>query len=320
MPDNCVSMYNYIKEKVMSKNVFIVHHNDFDGWCSAAIAYRALKDREPVLIEANYGSEPDMKQFEGQELYILDFSFDPKIIKDLISKDTRVIWIDHHKTAITKMIDAGFIDKDDHSNWVPELEGMISEEKDQLAGCALTWFYFNDEFAFQKDKLPEAIKLISAFDVWVKEDKERIDTFIAGLYTLDLQDPKSNDWDKLILNNTGHWVGKSPISEVLRAGKSIIQFRTKFAEEYCEKYAFEAKFEGYKVLACGLSNMGSFAFGERSQNYDFVMSFEFDGDKWCYGLYQGKAKVDLGKIAQKYGGGGHMGAAGFSTGNFILNT
>jgi len=45
------------------------------------------------------------------------------------------------------------------------------------------------------------------------------------------------------------------------------------------------------------------------------MSYQYSGPLgvWQYSLYSTNPNVHCGEIAQKYGGGGHRGAAGFSS-------
>ena len=59
----------------------------------------------------------------------------------------------------------------------------------------------------------------------------------------------------------------------------------------------------------GLYKFGGEAFGEKIKTYDICISFEFDGDNFVVSLYS--ERIDVASIAEKYGGGGHKGAAGF---------
>ena len=47
------------------------------------------------------------------------------------------------------------------------------------------------------------------------------------------------------------------------------------------------------------------------------MSYYYDKDKWYVSLYNDDGKTDCSKIAKRYGGGGHKGAAGFIVENII---
>ena len=52
-------------------------------------------------------------------------------------------------------------------------------------------------------------------------------------------------------------------------------------------------------------------------DYDILIGFSYDGEKWTYSLRSEKA--DCSELASKYGGGGHKGAAGFNSTDFGLN-
>jgi nanoRNase/pAp phosphatase (c-di-AMP/oligoRNAs hydrolase) len=42
------------------------------------------------------------------------------------------------------------------------------------------------------------------------------------------------------------------------------------------------------------------------------MVYAFNGEKWSYSIFSGDKAVDCSKIAESYGGGGHLSAAGFT--------
>ena len=78
--------------------------------------------------------------------------------------------------------------------------------------------------------------------------------------------------------------------------------------------AYEVIFEGYKCLVLNTAQSGSIQFNS-VDGYDIYITTNFNGKKWVINLYnnnhEGQGKVDVGKIADKYNGGGHFGASGF---------
>jgi len=129
--------------------------------------------------------------------------------------------------------------------------------------------------------------------------------------------PRSAIWDELFPFSfipflTGY-AGNDPyqkIQKIEKEGELCVKFRNSFCEDYCNSYGFETVFEGYKCFALGIYMFGSEAFGDRMKTHDICLSFEYLGDKWIVGLYSENKDIDVGKIAQKYGGGGHAGASG----------
>ena len=61
------------------------------------------------------------------------------------------------------------------------------------------------------------------------------------------------------------------------------------------------------------------AFGDRVNDYDIVMPFNYNGRKWRYSIYTVKTGVDCSRIAKQFAGGGHPQAAGFTTYNLIID-
>ena len=48
-----------------------------------------------------------------------------------------------------------------------------------------------------------------------------------------------------------------------------------------------------------------------SDDFDIMITYVFDGEKYTVSLYTTKKDVNVAVIAKKYGGGGHPQAAGF---------
>ena len=55
---------------------------------------------------------------------------------------------------------------------------------------------------------------------------------------------------------------------------------------------------------------------ENADDYDLLISFSFDGVMWNYLLRS--TRIDCANLAEMFGGGGHKGAAGFSSNKFEL--
>jgi oligoribonuclease NrnB/cAMP/cGMP phosphodiesterase (DHH superfamily) len=258
------------------------YHNDLDGRCAGAIVYRTIAKRENwEMIEVDYKDEIDLEKIEdGEEIVIVDFSFKPEVMEKVLIKTSNVIWIDHHKTAF-------------EYKYSKELEGLRLNE---YSGCELAWKYFTNNGSI----MPEAVKLIGDRDKWAWKFGDKTKYFNLGLQVYQHQ-PKDEIWDNLL--------NKGDIEEILNAGFICQKFRDNFCKDYMDSYGFETIFEGYKCFACGLYMFGSEAFGDRFKQYDICISFEFVKDKWIIGLYS--EKIDVGKICQKHGGGGHTGAGGF---------
>ena len=270
----------------------IYFHNDSDGRCAGAIAYRAAKVEgvKVELIEINYKDNVDIEKIKiGEKIIIVDFSFKPDVMEKVLLLTKNIVWIDHHKTAF-------------EYKYSVELDGL---RDNAYSGCELAWKYFHG-----KRPMPRAVELIGDRDKWSWLFGKETANFNAGLLLYNHQ-PKDLIWSTL-LNVDDHIPTvhlRKYIINIKEEGKICLKFRDQFCNDYARGYGFETVFEGYECFALGLYMFGSEAFGERIKEYDICLSFAYLGDGWIVGLYS--EKVDVSEIAIKYKGGGHRGSAGF---------
>jgi len=270
------------------------HHNDLDGRCAAAIvlwSLPAFDDRKGSFIEVDYKDKIEVEKIGADErVYIVDFSFKPEVMEQVLQKTQNIIWIDHHKTAFE--YDYGI-----------ELDGLRNIN---YSGCELTWIYFYGEsFEFYKDGkqtgMPEAIKLIGDYDKWALKYQPECFEFYEGM-KLELNYPKSTVWRNLFANDKG-------VADIIQGGKTAIKYRDNYCADMNKHYGYETSIEEHRAFAVNLYRFGSQGFGNLFDEYDLCISYIHDGKKFTVSLYS--QKVDVSKIAIKHGGGGHTGAAGF---------
>ena len=269
----------------------IYFHSDLDGRCAGAIACRALRDQNKgakvELIELDYKDEIVVKEINPYEqVIIVDFSFKPEVMEKVLLLTKNIVWIDHHKTAF-------------EYKYSEELRGI---RDNKFSGCELTWKYF-----YGKKEMPRAVELIGDKDKWAWKFGEHTANFNMGMKLYDHQ-PEDKIWNRLF--GLGAYFRLAEVSDIIEEGKICIKFRDQFCKDYAKSYGFETVFENYKCFALGIYMFGSEAFGDRMKKYDICLSYEYVGDSWIVGLYSIK-DIDVSKIAQKYGGGGHTKAAGF---------
>lgn len=269
----------------------IYHHNDLDGRCAAAITLRAKNSLDAELIEVDYNMQIIVAEIDfDEEIIIVDFSFKPEVMRKVLKRTERIIWIDHHKTAANYEVEYG-----------QKIAGLRDFSEPGLSGCELAWQFF-----YTRDVVPTAVMLIGDRDTWRWEHGEHTAHFFNGMLSVDNK-PESSIWDTLLSEDAQADFATEAITE---RGKIVIQFRDRFVTDYCNNYGFETEFEGYRCFAVGMYMFGSKVFGERFEQYEVCMAFEFDGAKWIIGLYS--TTIDVAEIAKKRGGGGHTNAAGFT--------
>jgi len=265
--------------------LIIYHRTDFDGKCSAAIAKKVIPNAD--FYGWNYGDPIDWELIKlYNQVVMVDVSF--PTIEDMIKINEAVnefIWIDHHDTAIKKYKDL-------------KLKGI---QKNGDGACVHTWRYFFNE------PVPKGVQLLGDYDIWNHSDPDTL-PFQYGMRFFNVKANEDSVWNPIFDENGN-------ISEILNIGKTCLMYQREQNEKRA-RHAFELEFEGLKFLTLNHPPIGSLVFEsvEDINQYDAQMTFSFNGQKsiWMISMYKIKDGIHLGEIAQKYGGGGHKGAAGFS--------
>ncbi len=263
-----------------------LHHNDADGRACGAIVRRAM-GKEVVLCEMDYGeSLPLDLVVVADHILIVDFSL-PKTEMEQLALYHQFTWIDHHKSALDEMDGAA-----DHWSGIRD----TSE-----AACVLTWQYF-----FPDQAVPRAITLIGDRDIWRWAEADT-GAFNEGLYQYFTRPNNDELWEPLLDDDP------DLLSHIIELGSTLREARLREIRRTTARYGFGAIFEGYRTLVVNLRGSGDLGAQIRTLGYQMGYCYV---DKVSEGqlmtfvtLYSDE--VDVSKIAQKFGGGGHAGAAGF---------
>ena len=120
------------------------------------------------------------------------------------------------------------------------------------------------------------------------------------------------------------YVGRYTIEDKIQEqGKSIYKYLCTEAKQ-AYKNGFEIEFisdgadgesifKKLKFICINKERFNPINFGTdyHKENYDGVACFWYNGNEWCFSLYNDNGKVDCSELAAQFGGGGHAGAAGF---------
>jgi oligoribonuclease NrnB/cAMP/cGMP phosphodiesterase (DHH superfamily) len=262
-----------------------------DGICSGAIVKMKFPDCK--MIGIGYGETFNFDYIkEGEEIFMVDFSLKDRNEMDTLNNMCRLTWIDHHYHAI----------KDVEAN---EFRGLLDS---RFAACELTWMFLNDE------PIPLAIYLLGRYDIWDHKDDRTI-PFQYGIQGLDLAvaDPR---WHAIINGNFAS-------GEILINGRIIRKYMQKQYQKFFESNGIICTLDEHSCFAFNAFVMDSLMFMEipNKREYDILAGFSIniDSAKVRYSLRAGNGLVDVGEVAQKYGGGGHQAAAGFYHDDIIFN-
>jgi hypothetical protein len=293
----------------------VFYHNDPDGFCAAYWVRKHL-EQEGIpfetsdFIEMNYDKQfPWDVLTPDEQVFMVDFSLnDPEdMIK--LSKMSDFIWIDHHKTAIDKM--NVFCNK---SAW----EQPKGIRIDGVAACALTWAFFfgnKDDATYMYDA-PLFTQYIHLWDTWAwknQPEKDDVEAFITAFMSKDIN-PMSKAWDEFLEEDPD--IKDLPAIVIqegyVQPGHAMISFRDGYGKTCCDSIGKTIEFEGIRCFVCNMAKCNSEWFKSVDPtSYDVLMPFYYNvqTEQFCFSLYSDK--VDVSKIAVKYGGGGHCGSAGF---------
>ena len=263
----------------MKSKVVLYHVNCWDGFGGAWVAWKKFKD-SATYIGVDYNSEPP-KGLVGKEIYLIDFCYKKGQMDKLVRENLNVVALDHHITRKAEVqIAKEHVFDNDHS------------------GAFIAWKYF-----FPKKRVPNLIQYVQDNDLWkfrVKKSKEIMLAVNLHPYSFSVWDKISRDLEK-----------KNKRSRYIIQGEAIL--------DYVQMLAREMSFNADKVILGGVKalavNAQRFI---RSELGNTLTKMGVDvGIVWyakrdeIHVSLRSNGKVDVAKLAEKFGGGGHEKAAAF---------
>lgn len=288
----------------MNPILIIYHKADYDGKMSAAVCFYWLcgATGEATMLGWDYGDPlPDISSYA--RVYMVDISNDLLVPAN---KD-KIIWIDHHRTAIEKYGNA----------W----DGIRIEG---VAACRLCWQWFQSHFRKERypskqdfiDRTvqePPVVRLLGEYDVWDHRDQNahllqyglRVDGIGVDALTDYLSDYEYSKQKS----------DEATLSQWLLNGAIASRYAMTL-DKSMAKRSYEIMWEGLRFLVLNTALGNSHTFLSRvNATHDALLMWRWDGHRCKVSLYHapGKEHHDLSVIAKKFGGGGHPGACGFET-------
>ena len=284
----------------MKTKLVIYHKSDFDGIFCREIAKHFLGEKDVTYVGWEYGESQAIVPPGIENIFMLDISLDEWM------NDPRLVWIDHHKSAMEKY----------H-------HGISGYRIDGVAACRLAYQWFlmasldkdnmsyylplKQDFVERKVTEPWAVRLAGEYDIWDKRDPDA-ELFQHGLRSEELY---SGVWNNL-LDETGEF--DATVTRLLNQGRALQYAKAKENEYIITNFGHNIVLDGMPMLACNHARFNSFLFTAGIKpHHEALLGFKWTGKDWSVSLYHapGKEHHDLSLIATKYGGGGHKGACGF---------
>ncbi len=301
-------------EKAISKikrpENWVIYHarrgsrNDYlfpcpDGWASAFIAWKKLKDTA-TYIPLDYEMAIPFSPESGDKIYCLDFSVNTETINKWKSLGCEVIIIDHHESQVKHLMGLGGFE-------------LIVDY--QRCGAWLTWDYF-----FPDVELPEWVRYIDYRDTgkaWNPEYESLLDynEFFCGMRS---QPFDFKVWDKETQSD--------PTQRWIELGKPLYQERLKKVAKTIKDKLEIRKIPGGAVVpvlkgASYPTESAAYLY-EHYPEYDFYafVSEVEGGEKWSLRSDVANGNFDCSAYAVEVtkffdpefeGGKGHPNAASF---------
>lgn len=262
------------------KNILVIYHKDEDGFGGAWAAWKKFKDKAQY-IAANYDcQEVFLKKIKNRKVYLIDFCYSAEEMKILLTNNREVIVIDHHISSIENVKIST-----DHRYAVKN------------SGAVLAWQYFHPE-----KPAPKLLQYIEDMDLW-KFKHKFTRAVIAAISTYE---SRFIVWDKIAKDLEKSKTSKKYVDE----GRAIIKYQDMVIKKIADK-GIKARLDGRSVFAVNAplleSNIGNYIWKNKKV---IGLIWHFKKEKVKVSLRSG-GDIDVSKIAEKFGGGGHKHSSGF---------
>lgn len=265
----------------LSKDIVVLYHGDCtDGFSAAWVVWNKFGDKAEYL-----GIDPDESLISGlvdKEVYMLDLVCRNGLDK-LLKDNKKVVAIDHHITnkALIKRIPDNFFDLG-HS------------------AAVLAWKYF-----YRSRPVPKLLSYVEDIDLW----KLKMPYTNEVSSSMDILDFSFDNWSRLAKD----FESELRFKEHVVRGKILCAYQNKLIERLVANNSNLVEFLGYKVYAVNSPNFSSQIgniLAKKLSSLGIVWYEESDGS--IHISLRSVGDIDVAKIAEKFGGGGHQHSAGFT--------
>lgn len=268
----------------------IYHIADHDGKGSGAIVKRVFPEAE--LLGLNHDMEiPYDIIAQHDKIVVCDFALPVDFMFEL-SEKIDFTWIDHHASVIDQYNAEILKGK-------KEIKGV---RRVGQAAIELCWQYF-----YPDSPVPLGVELLAKNDLFDLRDP-RVRPFEFAMQSFGVNSPDDKIWTELFENRLN-------IEAMIEEGKRILSWINVRNYRLVRSMAFEAEIGGLKCI-CANMPQGYSSFYDSLENreyYDVMINFYMNRKrKWNLSFYSSKKEIDVSRLAAKFGGGGHRGAAGAS--------
>lgn len=267
-------------EKNSPKRVILYHADCPDGFSAAWAAWKKFKDKALYLaVPPNNRELP--RSAKGADVYTLDYTFPLDAIETIRADVASLVIIDHHETneKTAREVGAGLFDMG-HS------------------GAVLSWKFFHPA-----RPVPRLLRHVEDYDIWKFHMRHTREIAEA----LSLYDMNFKTWDKIVRD-----FEQKKEKKYIEEGATLLRLRDRRIGRLIG-YGEEIVFEGHKALLVNspfyVSEIGHSIV---KHGTPVALIWSRREGKIVVSLRSDGASVNVAKLAERYGGGGHPAAAGFT--------
>jgi oligoribonuclease NrnB/cAMP/cGMP phosphodiesterase (DHH superfamily) len=264
----------------MSDALILYHADCDDGFGAAYAAWLSLGDSaeyQPVY----YGDQITAERLTGRQVFILDFSFSPEVLRTMAQHAANIVLLDHHKSAAELWTN------------IEPIHNVDLHFDMNRSGAQIAWDFFHAGSA-----RPPLINHIGDRDLW-RFSLADTKAFCAGL--------------SLIPMNFESWqVAATHPEELIAKGHTVLEVLQRQIDRALRKDLRPVTLCGIQGLATNaISNTSEIGQAIAKRSGTFSLTFFIKGDEAICSL-RSIAPFDVSVIAAHYGGGGHAQASGFT--------
>ena len=282
----------------MSKPIVVYYHaNCNDGRGAALTAWFKFGNKADYRSIGYYDSFPPKHEFEGKDVFILDFSFELDDMEKLVESANSVTLLDHHKTSMNHL---------EHFDCSESGCKVVFDMT--KSGCVLAYEHF-----FPGEPIPLMFKYLQDYDLW----EHRYDESKYVVQALYSEKFEFRRWKELCENT-------HVLERLIDKGKILYSHELNMAKGFMKKawkvqVIDSSPHHNITVVNAPLRLASKLGEVHKNNNEPYPMLVYQEFEKRCgISLRNGHEKVDVGEIASTLGkinncrGGGHPGASGIS--------
>lgn len=290
----------------------VIYHADCTDGFGAAFAAWLKFGSEADYHAARYGDDA-VPDWQGREVYILDFSFPRALMDDAFQLAKHVVWLDHHKTAFEMWFGGRFDGTEGRHEQHDQVRDIVLDF--DKSGALLAWEYFHpgaavpkliqhiddrDRWQFKLDGSKELHAALQSYKPWSFEQwGEKFYSCYTGI-------PEYFEQELHMLYDGGAAILRAQeqhvASMVQQARRCVIVYDEPGRRTYCGGFALNTPMH--------MSEVGH-ELANQSGTYGLVWYVGADARVKC--SLRSNGEYDVSGIARQFGGGGHRNAAGFET-------